>query len=311
MVSAWLSLAEGLLIHFSNMGQQARDKVHRAYALSAAAGLTQMNALSAAWLAHMDYLAVNMSGMARFVRQALKLADIHNHSALSRANLVVADAYHLAGRLDLAKPWYAKAHEHATAEGDDATISALMHNMAWLRSANLRQETLNGGVVTPSGEHALASVNSTLQFDSLVGAASLSALSPILRAQILAVKGEFADALAAYEEYLASAIQQGMTRLHANLLADQAWCRMNLGQTQGAQADAHAAEALIDPKDHFDDQASAHSRLAQVFAALGDSTASTKHKDLARAAWDGHSRLQQHIIEALSGVSELANQGQK
>lgn len=298
-VSAWLSLAEGLLIHFGNMGQQARDKIHRAYALSAAAGLVQMNALSSAWLANMDYLLGDMAGMARFVGRALEHAAKDNHSALSRANLVVAHAYHLAGRLDLAKPWYAKAHEHATAEGDDLTIGALMHNMAWLRFANLRQETLCGTAASSSGEHALTSVESTLQFDSLFGATSLHTLAPILRAQVLAIEGRYVEALAAYEEYLAPAIQQGMARMHSNLLADQAWCRMNLGHADAAQVDAQDAESRIDPRGHFDDRASAHSRLAHVFAALGDPHSANRHNALAVAAWDGHAKLQQHTLEML------------
>lgn len=298
-ISAWLSLAEGLLIHFSDMGQQARDKIHRAFALSEAAGLIQLNALSAAWLANMDYLTGNMVGMARFVGLALKVASIDNHSALSRANLVVAHAYHLASRLDLARPWYAKAHEHATADGDDATVGALMHNMAWLRYANLRQETLGGSVASPNGEHALVSVESTLQFDSLVGATSLQSLAPILRAQILAVKERFAEALEAYEEYLSPSLQEGMTRMHANLLADQAWCRLNLGQVQAARVEAVEAESLLDPRGHLDDRAATYSRLAQVFGALGDLESSARHDALAKAAWEGHRRLQQLTIETL------------
>ena len=38
LMSAWLSLAEGLMSYFSDMGPLARDKVHRAYAISGAAG---------------------------------------------------------------------------------------------------------------------------------------------------------------------------------------------------------------------------------------------------------------------------------
>jgi tetratricopeptide (TPR) repeat protein len=299
VVSAWLSLAEGLLIHFSDMGQQARDKIHRAFALSAAAGLTQIHALSAAWLANMDYLTGNMAGMARFVGMALKLAAPDNRSALSRANLVVAHAYHLASRLDLARPWYRRAHEHATAEGDDATVGALMHNMAWLRYANLRQEMLGGTSPSPNGEHALVSVESTLQFDSLVGATSLQTLAPILRAQILSAKERFAEALEAYEENLAPTLREGMARMHAYLLADQAWCRLNLGQVQIAQVEAREAEALLDPRGHFDDRAATHSRLAQVFRALGDLQSSVRHDDLARIPWDGHLQLQQLTIEVL------------
>ena len=303
-VSAWLSLAEGLLIHFSNMGELARDKIHRAYALSSAADLTQMKALSAAWLANMDYLLGDMAGMARYVEQALELALKTNHSTLSRANLVVAHAYHLSGRLDLAKPWYARAHEHATAEGDDATIGALMHNMAWLRAANLRQETLCGTASSPNGEHALVSVESTLQFDSLFGATSLDASAQVLRAQILAVKGRFEEALMAYEEYLLPAIQQGMSGMHANLLSDKAWCRLNLGQSQAAYVDAKTAESLVNSGDLFDDRASTHSRLAQVFAAFGDSDSATRHDDLAKEAWKGHERLQRYAVELLDGMAD-------
>lgn len=304
-ISAWLSLAEGLQIHFSNMGQLARDKIHRAYALSAAAGLTQLNAVCAAWLANMDYLNVDVVGMTRHVAQSLKIAQKDNHSARSRANLVVAHAYHLAGRIDLARPWYMRAHDHASSDGDDATISALMHNMAWLRWANLRQETFCGIAATPSGEHALVSVESTLQFDSLFGSTSLHALAPILRAQILSTKGYFTEALALYGHYLAPAVLQGMGRLHACLLADQAWCRIKLGQTEAARADALESESLVDSRGQFDDRAPAHSRLAQTFSELGIFDAAKRHADLAAAAWAGHERLQHEMIELLSSVSEF------
>src|SRR5205085_11523468 len=56
-VSAWLCLVEGWMLHFGNFGAGARDKMKRAQALSAAAGLQPLQALSSAWLAHMDYLA--------------------------------------------------------------------------------------------------------------------------------------------------------------------------------------------------------------------------------------------------------------
>ena len=299
LISAWLSLAEGLLIHFSNMGQQARDKIQRAHALSAAAGLRQLNATSAAWLAHMDYLTGNMGAMARYIKEAIELAERGNHSALSRASLVTADALHLAGRMDLAKPWYAKAHEHAIADGDDATVGALMHNMAWLRFANLRQSTFDGGSVSPSGQLALVSVDSTLQFENMVGADGLYALSPILRAQILADKGEFAASLALCDEHLTKAIDQGIQRLQPSLVADQAWCHLNLGQILAARENAEVAEALIDPAGQFDDRASAHSRLAQVFHGLEDASASDRHFEQAKLAWEGHAALQSKIIEIL------------
>jgi tetratricopeptide (TPR) repeat protein len=301
-VSAWLHLAEGLLIHFQSMGPLARDKIQRASALCAAAGITRLGAISAAWLANMDYLVVNMEGMSRHVRRAFENAAETNHSALSRANLVVAHAFHLAARLDLAKPWYARAHFHATTEGDDATLGALIHNMAWLRCANLRQETLCGTAFSPSGEYALVGVDSTLQFDNLFGDTSLDALAPVLRAQVLAAKERFREALAAYREYLLPAVKQGLNRLHANFLADQAWCLVNLGDIDSARIDADLAESLIDPDGQFDDRAPAHSRLAQVYAALGDSATSDRHQQMANVAWEGHKALQGRILELLADL---------
>jgi hypothetical protein len=52
--------------------------------------------------------------------------------------LVIADAFHYAGRFDLAKPWYAAAREHALVEGDDAMISAMLHGVAALRANQVR-----------------------------------------------------------------------------------------------------------------------------------------------------------------------------
>src|SRR5689334_20518392 len=44
-VSAWLSLSEGLVSYFSDLNRAARDKVSRAYALSAAAREQRLHAL--------------------------------------------------------------------------------------------------------------------------------------------------------------------------------------------------------------------------------------------------------------------------
>jgi ATP/maltotriose-dependent transcriptional regulator MalT len=172
-ISAWLNLVEGLVAHFGDMDPSARDKVMRSHALSTAAGLTPMRALSAAWLAHLDYLHVDVMSMTRHVAEALQLSDGNHHGARSRAHLVVAQAHHLAGYLDRALPWYSRAREHALADGDDATVSALMHNMAWLRAHALRQRAflaMGPGDVTM---HALMGAESTGNFDFLIGSESL------------------------------------------------------------------------------------------------------------------------------------------
>ena len=71
-ISAWLSLADALVSHYTDMGPLARDKMKRAYAMSAAAGMKPLQALSAAWLAHLDYLRMDAPAMARHAAEALK-----------------------------------------------------------------------------------------------------------------------------------------------------------------------------------------------------------------------------------------------
>jgi hypothetical protein len=299
-ISTWLSLADGLMSHFTDMGVPARDKMRRAHALSAAGRLMPLHALSAAWLAHMDDTRMDVDSMVRHLGQALHLAEADHHAARSRANLVAAQALHLAGRLDLAMPWYQRARTHANIEGDDATISAVMFNMASIRAANLRQVALTGEGNAMEGIYALMSTDATVSFDARTGAVSAMPLLPMLRAQILALQGEPAQALVVYEEHLESA--PGMSRMHCANLADQAWCRSQVGQLEAARADALAAEASLGSDTQLDDRAATHSRCAQVFAALGDAVQAQRHDQLAAPLWNDYRAMQARVIDAVSRI---------
>lgn len=301
-ISAWLNLVEGLVIFSNDMGQGASDKFLRSHALSVAAGLVRMRALSAAWLAHMAFLRVDVAAMTRYLGEALGLADKSNRAARARASLVVAQGYHQGGRLDLALPWYSLARGHAIDDGDDAMVSALMHNMAWLRASNLRQEKVLGDCSTGESDHALMSAQSTAHYDLLVGTNNLQANIPILQAKLLASSGQAAEALAIFDENLETAVHEGLGRLQADLIADRAWCRLQLGQMRDAKKDALLAESCIDPTGQFDDRAFAHSRLTDVFFGLGEPELSARHQDLAAVAWRGHVEFQNMIVASLNGL---------
>jgi tetratricopeptide (TPR) repeat protein len=304
-MSAWLSIVESLMSYFSDMSPTALDKMRRAQALSKAAGLAQLQALSAAWLAQMDYLRLDLQSMARNLVVSLELAEPTNHAARSRASLVVALAYHTAERLDLALPWYGRARDHATTLGDDATISALMHNMAWIRAVNMRNASFTGSSDRGEGEHALMAAESTWTFDYLVGVKSLDSYVPLLHAQILAIQGKASMALEIYEKHLKVGVEQGLARLYGAMLADQAWCRMQLGQVEGARQDAEAAERLLEAEGNFDDRAPGFSRLAQVYALLGDTVAATRSEVQASILWQGHARTRDQLVLSLQPVASL------
>lgn len=303
-ISAWLNLVEGLLIYFSAVGSPANDKVKRSFALSTAAGLKPLQAISSAWLAQFDYARADFKSTASTIRISLQLAAPNHNSARSRASLVVAQALHFAYKSDLAFPWYRRARDHAVAEGDVATTSALMHNMGWLRMMALRQDILSGKRNLPRENHALMNSESTAQFDALTGDISWDGLKPILRAQILSLQGNFIEALELYKVHFIETESEGVKRLQSNILADKAWCLIMSGETNEGRSCAINALGRIGPETHSDDRAAAHSRLAQVFGLLKDVDQEERQLQLANEAWRSHELLQDQIVELFETLTD-------
>ena len=299
-ISAWVHFAEALVGFFSHQAPQSHDKMKRAHALSAAVGHKPLQALSAAWLAHFDYGASRPAAMASHAAQALALAEPDHHAARARACLVVAQSYHDGGRFDQARPWYDDAHRHATAEGDDTTLSGIMWNMTSLRVTALQQAEACGPAQANGGDHARASAESTARFDAMLGMNSLSELSPVLHAQLFTALGQTAEALPLYEAHFDAAMAQGFGGIEGSLRADRAWCRLQAGQRQAARDDAERADQhLLQRPGGWSDRAIGHSRLAQVYGALGDDTAAQRQAELAAGAWEGYRALQVELVDAL------------
>ncbi len=301
-LSIWLNLAQGVLLFYKDMGGAATDKWRRAHALSVATGWAPLRALSATWLAHWALLQLDVHALTSHLVEAFAAAADDDHRARSRACLVSAQAWDTAGHQDLARQWYERAHRHAVQEGDDTLISALIHNRAWLQASHWRQAFWSQGHLAELGQETTAwmAAESVQNFDALIGAMGLSALREVLRAQLLTMRGQAQAALQIYEQHLSAAVEQGMQRHYAALLADQAWCRLQLGQTELARSDAQVAQELIQLEtDHDDDRACAHSRLAEIWRALGQLEAAQHQSDLAHAAWASHFAFQQRLAAAL------------
>ena len=301
-ISAWLNLVEGLVGHFGDMDPGARDKVLRAHALSSAAGLLPMRALTAAWLAHFDYARLDLDSAEVHVRLSIACSNQTDDSVRSRASLVVAQTLHLAGRFDMAKPWYAGARLHANREGDSATVGAILHNMAWLHMSIFRQANFSSELAPKPCFNMLMSAESTKNFDQLFKINTLTGLEPILRAQILSLRGRWAEALDLYNIHFSSISDGGTSRFLGISLSDQAWCRLNVGDKAHATEDALAASKLINEHTQVDDRAFAHSRLAQVFDALGDFSEVKRHRELATNFWRLFERLQKKIVENYGNI---------
>jgi hypothetical protein len=305
-MSAWISLAEGLLGFHGDPGHSAQDKLRRARALSEAAGLTQLEALSSAWLAQIDYLRLDLSSMSKNLVAARQLADQDNHSAHARAALVIAQGFHTSMQLSRALPWYDLCRKHAVIQGDDSTLSALMHNMAWIRATNMRNASLTGSSDDGEGQHVWAAAESTWSFDKLTGAANLDSYVPLLHAQILTMRGEFESAIELYGHHISTSVRQGLGRLEGLFLADLAFCRASLGQLDAAQPDATRALHMLNQPGNCDDRAPGFSRLSQVFRLIGDTQSTNICDESASALWDEFRRTCLALSSALDLVEPAA-----
>lgn len=301
-VGAWLHLAEGLMNYYTDFGSSAQEKIQRALSISRSIGQTEVEALAHAWLTQLAYVRHDLPVVLSHAAECMRVAAPEHHVARGRVHMVMGVCWQYAGQLDQALPWFQRSRAYAAADGDDATISALMYNMAVMRTAQVRWKALSSTAAL--APELLLGVDSVKHYDAAVGAAVLAELTPLLRAQILAIQGDFPQAKALYEEHLPLAISRGLARLGSSLLSDLAWCRLNCDETEAAVQQAREAAVELDPLCDVDDRAATHTRLAQIFAAVGETAAAAHHQERAAAEWAEFARQQQEWGEAL-GASGL------
>ncbi len=286
-LAAWLHLAEGLMAYFGAFGGDARDRVRRARVVAAGAGLAPVQALADAWLAQMDFVGRDIDGLVTHAQAALAALQPTDHGAAYRVATALASAWSLAAGEAAAAPWYAWARQHAIAEGDDAGLAALHYNQTLMRALRIRHAALAGQ--PGEGPAVLLGIDSIGRYDDAVGGSARADLTPLLRAQLLTVQGDFAEAAALLQAQLPAAMAAGLARLGISLLADLAWCWANTGEALRARALADQAALEVQAEDprccDTDELAALHARLAQVYARLREDGLAAAQADAAGAAW--------------------------
>ncbi|WP_457442579.1 hypothetical protein [Roseateles sp. P5_E4] len=304
-LAAWLHLAEGLTAYFSAFGGGACERVRRAHVMAKAANLAALQTLCDAWLAQMAFVDRDIDRLV--AHAAAVLAAPADNAAACRVASALGMAWDLAmGARDeaAASSWYAWGRRAASADGDDAGLAALLYNQMQMRALRIRHAALAG---EPGEAPAvLLGVDSIGHFDDAVGGSARANLTPLLRAQLLTVQGDYATAAALLEANLPEAAAAGLARTGGSLLADLAWCWANTGEVQRARAlaDQAAVEVLAEDAAHcdLDECAALHARLAQVYARLHEDGLAARHGDAAQAAWGQDAAQRRLWAERLSSA---------
>ena len=303
-VASWLMLAEGVLHWCQFEAQPAYDRIMRAHALAVAFRAEAALPSCAAWMALVEFNLSQYAKMAQHLDDAFTLARPDDHQARGRATLVLADAYHLASGYPLARPWYEQARRHATTEGDEATLGAMLFNVAVSRMVNVRLEEAFNALPEAEADRLDLETGGSMTFDALTRNKSQEPWRHLLHARLLTLQRKFQLALDAFAKTNVAAMNN--RSMQPLVKIDQAWCLIHLGEQQ--KASELAAEALEEmPKvTDPDDRAFGFKRLSQLASMAGHTDLASALDVQAQDALEEHRAAQKDLLALLNGIRASA-----
>jgi hypothetical protein len=193
-IGIWVILCEGILDFYSNITDQARDRVMRAQKLSLAFNDPILIPIASAWRAFMEFEWSNFTQMSEATRLTLDFASEDDHDSRARIATTLGYAFILAGDLIASKRWFDIAHHHAVAAGDRATIEALMYNRASFGLSNLRVQSCFGLIADADVSRNRLELQSAANFHQLIRFESFRQLIDLCNARSLTLAGSYAEA---------------------------------------------------------------------------------------------------------------------
>ena len=299
-IASWLMLAEGVLHYFKAEIPQAYDRIRRAYGLAIALRNNSAFPSCAAWMAHLEFNSCKYDEMSKHLEEALTTAKRGDYQAIARASLVLATAYHIAGEFELSRPWYERARLNAAAEGDDATVSATLHNMASIRASNVRLDDTFGGETKHETKRVALEATSSYVYDYAIGHKGLNFLTQMLGGLISTLNGCYTEAL---EKFKSIELEQVPDRLRPLVMIDTAWCEVQLGQATVGWPIALEVLSLLSSVNDDDDIAYIRSRLGQIGVACNQPDFAATNTDAAMEALGRHKQFQASLLARLQSIN--------
>jgi hypothetical protein len=233
-VTAFIMIAEGLTTYFEQLGPSAIDRFKRAQLLGDLSRDAEVGAVAAAWRAHLEFEASAYSACAQSLKQSFALAGTTTLSALSRCAAVLFTAFALVGNREQAQKWFMKGREHALAEGDQATIRALVLNKAAFDGAHLWARRCQG---LELGEHlqlARSELTSAANLQNLVKISAHGDYVALSDVRLLILEENFKEALDKMGDLVGKGPFPSGHFNHPWTEVAKAYCNARLGHVEAA-----------------------------------------------------------------------------
>jgi tetratricopeptide (TPR) repeat protein len=295
-VMVHINLAEAADLFQSARTKESIQKAKRAYALSSAAGKKSLVALSAIWLAHLEYHAWNYTEAIGMIRVYVENSDEAGDLAETRYYMMFANILAFCGKTADAKLWYSKARAAAVREGDEIAIGQIIYNSAVFQFHNIRLSHIRGDAVEEDIRLIELMIGSSSHYDVGVRSSAFKSLLPMLNAQLLTFKKDFKSSARIFARWLQSSEVAVDDRLSTVCRADFALSLANIGDLSGALEqfsiiDAHGGMAVTP-----DDAAIIFHQLALLCAVAGDDGMSEVNYEKAKAALKKHEGIQREVL---------------
>lgn len=303
-ISILLMCLEALQLYFRELSPKARDRMHRANLISGLVKEAQLEALTSAWLAHIDFNLDSYDSMATELSKCFQNLAADDGSAECRATLVLGDANLFAGSEQEARKWHDRARVLASKLGDQAAFGAITYNRAAMRVAVARVESLRSEM-DPSRLSMLdAEVRSAISYQGTARLKSLEHLLGSASAGIRVLRGQYDLAEHAIDAALSSGEVPAGTGEEYLLYADRARCLSLRGATDRAALDA--AFVLTGSTNQLspDDRAVVEDSLSHYFSSIGQADAAVAHRNRSKSALEAHMSIVAKLKAVLKPFSE-------
>lgn len=198
-VTVWLMLAEGLIHHYEDLSPIALERIRGAQVLGSAMGYSTIVALASAWKAHIEFERSDFQSMMGSIELALKNVGADEHDAQARLAMVLSNAFMIAGDREQGQLWFKHGHRHAVANGDQASIDALLYNRAAFLLARLRALNCRAPVAASDLSAVRMEVASSKNLQSLLQVSALEGHVRLLDARLQLLESKFGPAIAALQ----------------------------------------------------------------------------------------------------------------